>query len=461
MNRCTTGLDTIGLDAVPSDYFRGKSSYRFRFHILEDIVKAGPASALHEENGHLDLVSLYKGTDRLTLYVDVPWCFETCTYCYYWGKAEGRKKMQLLMDAEIAHSRNMEELLASEQRVYPSIYFGGGTPSVLPANLLQTVLSEFVGRYAEPGLTEVCSEASINSLTPEKTAILENYVTRLSLGVQSFSDRLLNAVARSFDASRAIDMLQELVPRFDSVNIDLIFGLQNQTMDDWLQTIETAISLQVPSISIYRLEIRTTPLMEEYKKDPDSFPDEVTCQMMRFSAQARLNQAGYEENLVGWFLKPSVRDTVVYRERWQKQTPCIAFGPGVHNYGADHFYYNANHRDTYIAGVGNGEFPIDGFYRLTARKQLLWFALAQWKSNAPLDLGASSSRFGDDVCDEFRMRLDKFCDWELLSVQDDRYSVTEGGKGAVEWVLQELIEDWLGANSADCLAGNRRRDGTL
>src|SRR5258706_12190870 len=115
--------------------------------------------------------------------------------------------------------------------------------------MLTDTLSYFVDRYGRDAACEVSCEGSVSSLTrkAEKVDILERYVNRLSIGVQSFNDRLLRIVERTFTGAEAIELLQEVVPRFASVNIDLLYGLETQTERDWLDSIETAIDLRVPS----------------------------------------------------------------------------------------------------------------------------------------------------------------------------------------------------------------------
>ena len=267
-----------------------------------------------------------------------------------------------MLSAEQKLAHIMDEQIDLKNRNINSIYFGGGTPTVIPTNLLEEALEFWVGRYGRNGDCEVCVESSIITLRPKKIDILEKYVDRLSLGIQSFDDRILKVVDRKHTAEQAENMLKEVVPRFPSVNIDLIYGLYEQSLADWLKSVEIGIDTGAQSFTIYRLDIRDVPaIISTFREQPEKFPDERMCRRMYEEAKKMLEGAGYKENLIGWFLLPQVKDTVVYRERWEKQSPCIAFGPALHNYAADHFYETLTDHEAYIAAVEAGKLPIQHY----------------------------------------------------------------------------------------------------
>jgi oxygen-independent coproporphyrinogen-3 oxidase len=279
------------------------------------------------------------------------------------------------------------------------------------------------------------------SLNAKKIDILERYINRLSVGVQSFNDRILKVVERKHTAAQARDVLREVVPRFASVNIDLIYGLHTQSLEDWFSSVETAIQLGVQSVTIYRLDIRETPsIITKFRSEPDKFPDENMCQVMYNRAKDMLEAAGYTENLVGWFLLPQVSDTTVYRERWEKQSPCIAFGPGLHNYAANHFYETLSDHEAYIAAVDAGQLPIQTIYTMPLKKQLIWYVLAQWKSNSPVYKSVILKRFGEDLLSWFMGLIVNFIEWKVVIDSGDKFEVTEYAHYIIEWILLELID---------------------
>jgi oxygen-independent coproporphyrinogen-3 oxidase len=334
----------------------------------------------------------------------------------------------------------MDEWIDLPNRNMRSIYFGGGTPTVLPADLLDETIGYYMERYKNNDECEVCLECSPITLKPKKIAILENYIDRLSIGIQSFDDRILKIVERKHTSAMAKEVLAEVIPRFASVNVDLIYGLYEQSLSDWLASVETAINLKTQSLTLYRLDIRDVPaIIKTFRQEPEKFPDEHMCRRMYEEASRMLESSGYKENLVGWFLLPQVKDTTVYRERWEKQSPCIAFGPALHNYAADHFYETLPDHGEYIAAVEAGKLPIKHIYTLTPEKQLIWYVLAQWKSNSPVYKSVIIERFGQDQLNWFMGLIGNYLRWGVLKESWEKLEITEDKHYILEWMLIELI----------------------
>lgn len=428
---------------LPDDYFEGKDGTNYRFTILKDIAAAGAGPPILYDDSHQDdILGLYDKYKDFALYVHIPWCLEHCTYCHYYrGPVLKRVELENMLAAERDHARLLDKWIRLPSRHVRSIYFGGGTPTVLPPDLLEKSIGWFVERYGgRDDDCEVCVEASPFTLKAKKIDILARYVDRLSVGVQSFDDNILKSMGRKHTGAAAREVLQQVVPRFPSVNVDLIYGLSEQSLDDWLASVETAVQLKVQSLTLYRLDIREIPkIMESFRREPDRFPDEHTCRRMYEQAKRLLETSGYKENLVGWFLLPRVKDTVVYRERWEKQSPCIAFGPELHNYAADHFYETLAGHEEYIKAVQAGKLPIQYIYRLTPEKKLTWYVLAQLKSNSPVYKSVIIKRFGRDLLNRFMSSIRNYITWGVLEDSGDKLELTQDNHYILEWMLVELI----------------------
>jgi oxygen-independent coproporphyrinogen-3 oxidase len=426
----------------PEEYFQDKDGTNYRFTILRDIVQAGKNRPIaYDDSHHDEIIGYYDKYDDVNLYVHVPWCVEHCSYCYYYsGPVIKRGVMDKLLNAEKRHSEMMDERIGIRSRNVRSIYFGGGTPTVLPNPLLDEFVGYFAERYGGKEKLEFCVESSIQALNSRKIDILEKYANRISIGVQSFDDKILKIVERIHSAEKAKEILQEMVPRFNSVNIDLIYGLHDQSLDLWLDSVRQAIELKVQSVTTYRLNIRETPaIIETFRKEPERFPDEQMCRRMYEEAREMMEAAGYKENLVGWFLLPQVKDTTVYRERWEKQSPCIAFGPGLDNYAADHFYTTIPVHDHYTAAVESGKLPIKNMFKFDLDKQMVWYVLAQLKSNSPIYKDVVLKRFGEQRLDWFTRMARSYISWGILKESSDSWTCPREHLYLVEWMLIELI----------------------
>jgi len=430
------------IDTLPGDYFKGKDGLAYRFTILKDIAAAGAdPPIIYNESHRGSILDLYRKYKDFTLYVHFPWCIEHCTYChYYQGPILKRSALERMLSAEKKYADRLDEWIDLHKRNVRSIYFGGGTPTVVPADLLDDTLGFFVGRYRGNDDCEVCLESSIITLKSKKIDILRRYIDRLSIGVQSFEDRILKIIGRKHTGAQAREVLSEVVPLFPSVNVDLIYGLYDQDIDVWLASVEQTIELGVPSVTIYRLDIREMPaIIRVFRKEPERFPDEPMCRRMYEKAGKMLKAAGYRENLVGWFLLPRVKDTTVYRERWEKQSPCIAFGPALHNYAADHFYETLPDHEQYAAAVEAGKLPIQLIRALTPEKQLIWYVLAQLKSNSPVYKPVIIKRFGRELFNRFMGLVGNYITWGVLQESGDKLELSEDQHYILEWLLLELI----------------------
>jgi oxygen-independent coproporphyrinogen-3 oxidase len=428
---------------LPDDYFRGKDGTKYRFTILKDIAVAGSAPSIpYDDSLQEDIIDLYGKYKDFTLYVHLPWCLERCTYCHYYrGPVLKRKVLEGLLEAERKHALMLDEWIDLPSRKVRSIYFGGGTPTVVPPDLLEETIGYYYDRYGgNDDDCEVCVEASPFTLKAKKIDILERYVDRLSVGVQEFDDNLLNIMQRKHSGAMAKEVLAEVVPRFPSVNVDLIYGLCDQTLEGWLATVKTAIDLKAQSLTIYRLDIRDTPvIIDLFRKEPEKFPDEQMSRRMYEEARDMCVEAGYKENLVGWFLLPEVKDTTVYRERWEKQSPCIALGPALHNYAEDHFYETLEKHEDYIATVEAGKLPIKHLYHLTPEKRTIWYVMAQLKSNSPVYKSVIVNRYGEKMLNWFMGLARDYLDWQVLDNSGDKLELTEDHHYLLEWMLVEMI----------------------
>lgn len=435
--------DKVPAGTLPDNYFEGKDGTNYRFTILKDVAVAGNAVPTpYDDAMQDDIIGLYGKYNYFTIYVHFPWCIEHCSYCHYWrGPMLQRTVLQSMLEAEKKHARLMDKYIDLPGRDVRSIYFGGGTPTVVPADMLEDAVAYYYERYGgAKEECEVCMEVSPITLRAKKIDILERYIDRLSVGVQSFDDTILQVVERKHTGGRAIEVLQEVVPRFPSVNVDLIYGLYEQGLDTWLKSVETAVRLGVQSLTIYRLDIRDVPsIIKTFRKEPEKFPDEQMCRRMYREAKKMLVRAGYRENLIGWFLLPEVKDTTVYRERWEKQSPCIALGPALHNYAADHFYETLSDHGQYIAAAEAGKLPIQHIYELTPKKQLIWYVLAQLKSNSPVCKSVMRQRFGADLLAWFMGLARSYIGWGVLAESGDTLELTEDNHYVLEWMLLEFI----------------------
>ncbi len=234
---------------------------------------------------------LFKALPPLALYIHIPWCVKKCPYCDF-NSHEAR--------GEVSERQYVEALVADLESALPqirgrrihSVFFGGGTPSIFQAKTIDAILAAARARLPFEPYAEITLEANPGTFEAEKfTAFRAAGVNRLSIGIQSFNPRHLKALGRIHDkkeARRAIEIAQR---HFDNINLDLMYALPGQTLEEARQDIETAISFSPQHISAYHLTIEPNTL---FHRHPPQLPDDESSAEMQEAIEQTLDAHGYE-----------------------------------------------------------------------------------------------------------------------------------------------------------------------
>ena len=242
----------------------------------------------------------FKALPPLSLYVHIPWCARKCPYCDFnshelrGALPEERYVAALIADLEGA----LPEVWG---RQVHSIFFGGGTPSLSSARAIDAVLAAVRARLAVAPDAEVTLEANPGTVEARKFRDFRAAgVNRLSLGIQSFDPRHLKALGRIHGEREARSAAESALRSFDNVNLDLMYGLPEQTLAEALSDIDQAAAFDPPHLSCYHLTIEPNTWFHRY---PPKLPDEETAAAMQDAIEARLGQAGYEHYETSAFAK--------------------------------------------------------------------------------------------------------------------------------------------------------------
>ena len=284
----------------------------------------------------------------LGLYIHIPFCRSKCAYCDFYSLAGAEERMD---DYCRALERHLAEVAPqAECHKADTVYFGGGTPSYLGAERLCHLLGSIRKLYKVDKHAEITLEANPDSATDRKTLkrLRKAGFNRLSLGVQSMDDALLQAIGRIHTRQQ----VQEAVAAarkagFKNLSLDLIYGLPGQTMEGWEKTLSDAVGLHPEHLSCYGLKLEEgTPL---YRRQGElTFPDEDMQADMYLYAVEFLKQCGYEQYEISNFAKPGFasRHNLKY---WLMQE-YAGFGPGAHSDFGNVRYGYARDLERYLKG---------------------------------------------------------------------------------------------------------------
>ena len=237
----------------------------------------------------------------LSLYVHIPWCVRKCPYCDFNShQVKGEVPEQAYVDALVS---DLEQALPEVWgRRVGSVFFGGGTPSLFSASAIESLVSAFRARLTLAPDCEITLEANPGTFEAEKfRGYRDAGVTRLSIGIQSFDPRHLAALGRIHDdheARRAIAIAKE---HFDNINLDLMYALPGQTLDEARADVAAAIDAGVPHLSFYHLTIEPNT---HFLRHPPALPDEDAAAALQDAIGAELERAGYAHYETSAWAKP-------------------------------------------------------------------------------------------------------------------------------------------------------------
>jgi len=246
-------------------------------------------------------VPSFKALPPLSLYIHIPWCVRKCPYCDF-NSHEAREP--------IAETRYIEALIADLESALPliwgrkvyTVFFGGGTPSMFSAAGIEQIIAAVRSRVPLSIDAEITLEANPGTFEAEKfRAFRAAGVNRLSIGVQSFNPKHLKALGRIHDDQQAHAAIELARAHFDNFNLDLMYGLPEQTLDEACADIEAALSFSPPHISAYHLTLEPNTYFHRY---PPPLPDDDASARMQEAIEQRLDTAGFRHYETSAFAQP-------------------------------------------------------------------------------------------------------------------------------------------------------------
>lgn len=262
------------------------------------------------------------------IYIHVPFCHRKCTYCAFFSKVEGGKwRMDSYVDALIEEMRQRRD-----EQAHPikTVYFGGGTPSILPIEQLERIVKALHDNFDLSQVEEVTLEANPEDLTIGYLQGLKKLglVNRLSIGIQSLDDEMLRLLNRRHTAQQAIDAVENAHKAgFDNISVDFIYGLPSMTS---LTSMTSLISM-VAHLSAYALTVESgTALAVQVEQGRVELPDEEEVVRQYHSLCRQFSDAGFLQYEVSNFARPGFESR--HNSRYWNRTPYLGLGPGAHSF---------------------------------------------------------------------------------------------------------------------------------
>ena len=371
------------------------------------------------------------------IYLHIPFCKQACHYCNFHFSTSLRYKNELL--AALLKEAELQKGYLKDEAI-ETIYFGGGTPSLLTTEDLKLQLEKLSQVYNISTEAEITLEANPDDIDEDKLAGWKKIgINRLSIGVQSFFEEDLLWMNRAHNAQQAIHNLQLASKQFDNITIDLIYGHPLLTNEKWRQNVVQAISLNIPHISCYALTVEPkTPLQKLIlEKKKENIQQEKQADQFLLLMQW-LQDAGYEHYEISNFAIPGFRSRH-NASYWQGKN-YLGLGPSAHSFDGNTRQWNIANNNTYIESLSKNELPFEKEI-LTPVQQLNEYIMTSLRTKEGLNLErVRSSEFGVQG-QALEYRSQKFINEGTMILKENKLILTKEGKLFADGIAADLFID--------------------
>ena len=381
----------------------------------------------------------------LGLYLHIPFCRKRCKFCYF--KVFTDNKASDIERYVAGLSREIElvsKLPLMGDRPFRFVYFGGGTPSFLSPRQLTSLVDRLRANIRWDEAEEVTFECEPGTLSEVKLKTLKDLgVTRLSLGIENFNDAVLEENGRAHlspEIYRAWDWIEAV--QFANVNIDLISGMVGETWENWRDSIKRTIDLAPDSVTIYQMEL---PYNTVYSKnildqaDASPVADWTTKRAWVDFAFDELSAVGYTVSSGYTMVRDNEKVNFSYRDNLWRGSDLLATGIASFGHISGLHYQNHAQWDDYLGSLESGELPLSRGMRLTPHQALIREMILQLKKGW-LDAAYFREKFGVEIIEHWQDQWQSHADNQLLSIKDDRITLTRTGLLQVDALLPVFFE---------------------
>jgi oxygen-independent coproporphyrinogen-3 oxidase len=288
-----------------------------------------------------------------SLYVHTPFCRSRCAYCDFITYAGKEDLLDSYVDGLVAEIQVASTRLAEDEKTVETIYFGGGTPSLLSPGQVERVLKQIHRQFDVIDAVEVTLEANPGTTSFEKlVGFRAAGVNRLSFGVQTFDNSALAALGRIHRRQEALDEITAAKEAgFRNISLDLIYGLPGQSLPQWLGNLETFLSLDVPHLSMYALILEEgTPLYRSVQEGKVALPDDDQVADMFEAARQRLEQVGWRHYEISNWAQTKENESNHNKAYW-KNDNWLGLGVAAHSHIRNLRFSNTESIETYIQNL--------------------------------------------------------------------------------------------------------------
>jgi len=373
------------------------------------------------------------------IYIHIPFCKQACHYCdFHFSTSMKKKEEMVLALAKELQLRKNELHQEPELDVIDTIYFGGGTPSVLRVEEIRFLIDTVRQYYSVASNPEITLEANPDDLSEENLkAFAEIGINRLSIGIQSFFEDDLQLMNRAHNSVEAEKCLELATRYFENISLDLIYGIPGMTNEKWLHNIETALSFGIPHISSYALTVEPkTALHKLIQTGKVASPNDEVAHAHFLILVETLEANGFVHYELSNFGKENYfsRNNSAY---WLGKK-YLGIGPSAHSYDGDSRSWNIANNALYLKALQNGELPKE-VEKLTTKDRYNEYVMTGLRTIWGVSLVRIEQEFGLEYLTYLKQQSHKFVVDGLLSITDDIIKPTLKGKFLTDGIASDLF----------------------
>jgi putative oxygen-independent coproporphyrinogen III oxidase len=372
-------------------------------------------------------------------YVHIPFCQSRCSYCHFttrpWQALVAERYLQAVI-------REIERFTpaAGPTPQLTTIYFGGGTPSLVPESHIQGILRALRIRFGIDPDAEISLEANPGTLTTARIQVYrESGVSRVSMGAQSFDDSSLRFLGRTHTSGEVLSSVALLrAEGIENINLDLMLGLPGQTSEAWIRDLDQLCDLAVPHVSIYMLDLDVhTPLQHAVSKGLYRVPEDDLVSDLYVESIDRLEVAGYRQYEISNFARPGFECR--HNLRYWRQEPVLGFGVSSHSHDGRSRYANFTNLSAYLDAMEQGASVVEWHTPLSAERQLEEAMFLGLRLIEGVDWQRLASRFGTGPVETAKGKVRSLVEAGLLEERGSALWLTRRGMLLSNEVFQRFV----------------------
>ncbi|SLJ90633.1 oxygen-independent coproporphyrinogen-3 oxidase [Salegentibacter salarius] len=319
-----------------------------------------------------------------------------------------------------------------------TIYFGGGTPSLLEAEELQQIFETIYSNYKIAENPEITLEANPDDLTEEKLKMLKaSKINRLSIGVQSFFEEDLKLMNRAHNSEEALKSIKLARSYFDNISIDLIYGIPGMSLEQWQRNVEISLELGVPHISSYALTVEPNTALQKFIERGKIKPVDDEAAKLHFEILVEtLTNNGFEHYEFSNFGKPGYfsENNTAY---WLGKS-YLGIGPAAHSYDGNSRKWNISNNPLYIKALENNKIPQET-EDLSLSDKYNEYVMTRLRTKFGVELAEISGKFGEDYKNHFLELAKPLQKEDLLQEKNGIIHITSKGKFLSDGIAADLF----------------------